>query len=68
MLQGLSKNGIKVPNGFAVTVEAFKYFISHNGIDKLIKKTIKKADLSSLTDLQIVGKKNKRSHCIGFFS
>jgi len=47
--------GLPVPNGFAVTAEAYKYFIKKNKLDRKIRHTIKSADLSNIRELKKTG-------------
>lgn len=55
MLQALTKEGIHVPRGFAITVNAYKDFLKANELDQIItdilsslnKPTIKKLDKAS---------------------
>lgn len=49
--------GIPVPNGFAITAEAFNYVLESNHLKKKIKKILKKLDTHNLKDLKIRGKK-----------
>ena len=58
MIQNLSKLGVNIPGGFAITVEAYWEFISFNKLDRKIRsliKNMKKDDLVSLgrTGLEI---------------
>ena len=55
MLQNLSHKGINIPGGFATTVAAYRTFITQNGLDEKIHKT-----LSALKTHQ-VAKLNKTS-------
>jgi len=51
MMRGLSSSGIRVPGGFAVTVEAYKDFLTVAGIAEKITRElagIKKGDVRSL--------------------
>ncbi|MCD6489846.1 MAG: phosphoenolpyruvate synthase, partial [Thermodesulfobacterium sp.] len=57
MYSKLTEKGVKVPYGFAVTAEAYKYFIKENKLDKKIKKILKGLDTHNVTDLQVRGKK-----------
>ena len=36
MFNNLSNKNIKVPNGFAITCEAYRYFIRHNNLESKI--------------------------------
>lgn len=51
MYQKLTKNDINIPNGFAVSAYAYRYFISKAGIEKGINKILKKIDNKDVKDL-----------------
>lgn len=57
MFSQLGKRGINIPNGFALTSEAYWYFLRENGIDKKLKKLFKKFKPNSLKSLKKTGKK-----------
>ncbi|MFN3504748.1 MAG: phosphoenolpyruvate synthase [Caldimicrobium sp.] len=57
MYSKLTSKGINVPYGFAVTAEAYRYFIKENHLDEEIKKTLKGLDTHNIEDLQKRGKK-----------
>lgn len=38
MIRNLSSKGINIPDGFAVTANAYKYFINSNNLNEPIKK------------------------------
>jgi len=57
MYRELSKQGIKVPNGFAITAQAYKYFIKSAGIEKQIKKYLKGLDRKNIKQLKKSGRK-----------
>jgi len=44
MISQLSKKGIRVPNGFATTAEAYREFLAQRGLDKRIEGRLKKLD------------------------
>ena len=56
MYSELSKKGINIPNGFALTSRAYWYFFKKNKIDKRLKEIFKKFDPKSLKSLQETGK------------
>ncbi len=56
MYSKLTPKGIKVPDGFAVTAEAYKYFIQANHLDDKIKENLKGLDPHDVVDLQRRGK------------
>jgi len=51
MYTNLKKKGIRVPDGFSVTAEAYRYFISQNELDQEIKKILKGLDTSNMRNL-----------------
>lgn len=57
MLQRLTPKGINIPDGFAVTAEAYKYFIKHNNFQPSIKEFLSGIDKSNVDDLKIRGEK-----------
>ncbi len=57
MYQKLSQAGIKVPNGFAITAAAYKYFIEKAGLVNEIKKNLEGLDTHNIRDLQRRGEK-----------
>ncbi len=57
MYSKLSAKGIKVPYGFAVTAEAYRYFIQENHLDNKIRNILKGLDTRDVKDLQARGKK-----------
>ncbi len=57
MFSKLTKKGIRIPDGFALTSAAYWKFLKTNGLDKEIKKTIKGLDVANVSELARVGKK-----------
>jgi len=55
MIQHLGTLGIKVPNGFAITVKGYHDFITHNKLDKSIKKLISKLNPDDIIALRKTG-------------
>ncbi len=51
MYQKLESKGIKVPNGFAITAYAYRYFLKYAGIEDEIKKILKDLDTGKLDNL-----------------
>ncbi|MDD2913536.1 MAG: PEP/pyruvate-binding domain-containing protein, partial [Candidatus Pacebacteria bacterium] len=62
------KEGINIPEGFAITTKAYLDFMKVNGIDKELKALIKKYDLKKIEDLQEFGKKARERIRKGYFS
>jgi pyruvate,water dikinase len=63
MYQKLTLYGIKIPNGFAITAEAYFHFLKAAGIQKEIKKILKGLDTHNIRDLQRRGKKVRKLIC-----
>ena len=56
MYSQLSKRGINIPDGFALTSTAYWYFLKENKIDKKLKKIFAKFNPKSIKSLQKTGK------------
>ena len=61
MYQKLSKKGIIIPNGFAVTSEAYWFFLQETGLDKKIKMILKDLDTSNIKNLSVRGAKAREA-------
>jgi pyruvate, water dikinase len=57
MYRELSKKGVKVPNGFAVTSYAYRYFIEKAGIKDHIRDILKDLDTHNMKNLSERGHK-----------
>lgn len=57
MYRNLSKKGISVPNGFAVTAHAYRYVLNESGAFKELKKILKNVNVRSVTSLSNAGRK-----------
>lgn len=57
MISQLSPKGILIPDGFAITVQAYWYFIKENNIADELKKLIIQVDYKNLNTLNEVSKK-----------
>ncbi|MFH1822863.1 MAG: phosphoenolpyruvate synthase [Patescibacteria group bacterium] len=51
MYRRLAKDGVRVPNGFATTAEAYNIFLDGTGVKKEIKKILKGLNTHNVTDL-----------------
>jgi len=60
MFSKLSKKGIQIPNGFAITAEAFRYYLRFNQIDEKLEKIFKKFDPKSIESLKETGEKSRQ--------
>ncbi|WP_370299017.1 phosphoenolpyruvate synthase [Pontibacterium sp.] len=56
MISQLSSAGVKVPNGFATTAEAFRDFLKHGGLEEKINQTLKSLDADNVIELADTGK------------
>ncbi len=56
MFQKLENRGINVPNGFAITAYAYRYFLKYAGIEEEIKKILKDLDTSDMGNLMRKGR------------
>ena len=57
MVRNLGKKGVKVPSGFAITAEAYKYVIEKAGIDQKIKEILADLDTRDIENLAHRGEK-----------
>ncbi len=57
MINNLKSLGVEVPDGFAITVDAYSEFLSHNGLTSLLQDALNKLDRQALSNLQEVGAK-----------
>ncbi len=57
MYQHLSSKGIKVPNGFAITAEAYKHLLKEAGIEAAIREILADLDTSDINNLREKGRK-----------
>jgi len=56
MYRTLTSKGIRVPNGFATTAEAYRYFFKATGLEVQIRKILKGLDTHNVNDLARRGK------------
>ncbi len=55
MYRGLGKEGVKVPDGFATTAEAYRLFIDHNKLHDRIATELERLDTRDVTALAKAG-------------
>jgi len=60
MITHLTRLGIKVPEGFAVSTKAFKKFVSHNKLEDRIKQAIEGLDPDNPSDVANRGRKIRK--------
>ena len=59
MQRSLTKKGISIPNGFALTTRAYWHFLRENKIDKKLKEIFAKFNSKSIKSLQETGKESR---------
>lgn len=52
MYRNLTSRGVNVPNGFAITAYAYRYFLEKLGLDEKIKSILTGLDTHNILDLQ----------------
>ena len=55
MISNLSELGIRVPDGFATTAEAFRHFLSQQNLDKKIHDRLKTLNTDNIAELVTAG-------------
>ncbi len=60
MFTRLTAKGILIPNGFAVTVAAFRYFIQYNQLEEKLRKLMAELDRESFSNLSKTGTKARK--------
>lgn len=56
MYRNLTPLGIKVPNGFALTAHAYRFFLSQSGLDRKLKSILTGLNTANIRDLQRRGR------------
>jgi pyruvate,water dikinase len=57
MYKNLVPLGVNIPNGFALTADAYRHFFKNTGLDEKIKKILSDLDTKDIRNLQKRGKK-----------
>lgn len=60
MYRHLSAQGVRVPNGFATTAEAYRYFLAHNLLTERIRDRLHSLDTQDLAQLEQAGTEIRR--------
>ncbi|TFH49381.1 MAG: phosphoenolpyruvate synthase [Lysobacterales bacterium] len=60
MIGSLAASGVKVPGGFATTADAFREFLSHNGLADRIAEALKDLDVDNVPALVATGDRIRR--------
>src|SRR5229473_2981959 len=55
MMNALAATGIRIPGGFATTAQAFREFLSANGLDSRIEERLRSLDLKNVSALAACG-------------
>ena len=61
MYRELASQGIKIPNGFAVTAEAYRAFLRETGLDEEIKRILGGLDTRDLDNLRVRGRQIRQA-------
>ena len=61
MYRSLTKKGINIPNGFAVTAYAYKYFLKNAKIEDKIKQILSDLDTGNMRNLAERGSKVRKA-------
>jgi len=61
MFSNLTKKGVNIPDGFALTSSAYWYFLKENGIDKELKEIFKKFNPKNIDSLMETGRKARKA-------
>jgi pyruvate, water dikinase len=51
MYSQLRKKGVNIPNGFAITSEAYRYFVSHNNLEEKFREILKGLNTGNMRNL-----------------
>ncbi len=57
MYQKLNKKGVRVPNGFATTSDAYWYFLKKSGLKKRIREALRGLNVKNINNLMSRGRK-----------
>ncbi|MFT7824370.1 MAG: PEP/pyruvate-binding domain-containing protein, partial [Sulfurimonas sp.] len=60
MYRNLSSEGIRVPNGFAVTAEAYEAVLAANGAWQALEEALRPLDPENVNQLQSIGKRCRK--------
>ncbi len=56
MYRELTPKGVKVPNGFAVTADAYRYFLRETGVDRRLREVLQGLDTRDIENLRQRGR------------
>lgn len=60
MIGQLTSRGVNVPNGFATTAHAYRYFIKSAGLEEKLRKLFADLDVNDLQNLRTRGRKARK--------
>ena len=60
MISQLAEKGVRVPGGFATTAEAYRAFLSHNGLNERISAALAELDVDDVVELARVGAQSRQ--------
>src|SRR3989339_2189592 len=61
MYSNLVPLGVNIPDGFALTADAYRFFFKETGLDKEIEQILKDLDTKSIKNLQKRGEKVRKT-------
>lgn len=61
MYRGLASQGVKVPNGFAITAEAYRDFLRQTGLDQRVRDILKDLNTHDLDSLRQRGRQVRQA-------
>jgi pyruvate, water dikinase len=67
MYNQLNSKGINIPNGFALTANAYRLFCSENKLEKILKDLLFSLDTVSYSNLETIGEKARTLVLAGTF-
>ena len=61
MYRELTAKGVKVPNGFAVTADAYRYFLRESGLDRRLREILEGLDTRDMENLRQRGRQAREA-------
>ncbi|MEI9892527.1 MAG: PEP/pyruvate-binding domain-containing protein [Chthoniobacter sp.] len=61
MYHALTTKGVNVPNGFAITADAYRYFLMENGLDRRLPEIFAGLDTQDLLGLRLRGSQARQT-------
>src|SRR3546814_4378735 len=59
MIANIAQSGVRVPNGFATTADAYRQFLTYEGLAERINSMLAKLDIDDVAELARTGKANR---------